>query len=142
MNTQSQWPQVPLAKHEYVVEALPPNRSDHPLDVCPLPWRPRSRQHLPNAERLDLLNELRTEDAVAVAQKESRRGVPRKRLPELLNRPLGCEMRGDAEVHDPTPLVCEHEKDIEHLKSNGGDSEEINGHHGADVILKERAPGL
>ena len=44
--------QVPLAKHDYVVEALPPNRSDHPLDVCPLPWRARSRQDLPNPEWL------------------------------------------------------------------------------------------
>ena len=90
----------------------------------------------------DLLHELRTKDAVAVSQEESRRGVPWKCLPELLNRPLGCGMRGDAEVHDPPPLVCEHEKDIEHLKSNGGDGKEVDGHHGADVVLKKRAPGL
>jgi hypothetical protein len=134
--------QVPLAKHDYVVEALPPNRSDYSLDVCPLPWRARSRQHLNDPERFDLLHKLLTKDTVAVSQEESWRGVPWKRLPELLNRPLGCGMRRHADVHDPPPLVCEHEKDIQHLKSNRGDGKEVDGHHGANVVLKESAPSL
>jgi hypothetical protein len=35
--------QILLAKNDDVVETLPANRSDHPLNVCPLQWRARSR---------------------------------------------------------------------------------------------------
>src|SRR3982750_240133 len=51
-------------------------------------------------------------------------------------------MCSDGEVKDPPQLVCEHERDIEHLKSNGGDSEEVDGNHPSNVVLEEGAPGL
>ena len=98
--------QILLSKHDDVVEALPPNRSDHPLNVCPLPCRAWSGQHLPNPEGFDLLHRLLTKDAVAVSKEEQRRCVPWKCLFELLNRPLGCGMGRHADVHDSPPLVC------------------------------------
>src|SRR4051794_35251867 len=57
-------PQIPLADDDDVVQALPANRSNYPLDVCPLPWRAPSRQHLLNSEGFDLLHKLLTEDTV------------------------------------------------------------------------------
>src|SRR4051794_38597200 len=51
-------------------------------------------------------------------------------------------MQGHADVHESPPLVCEHEKHIQHLKSNRGHGKKVDGHHSADLVLKERAPGL
>ena len=69
-----------------------------------------SRQHLLNTERFDLLYELLPKDAIPVSQEKLRSRVPRKSLPELLNRPLGGRMPSHAEMDNPPPLVCKHEK--------------------------------
>ena len=38
--------QAVRTKDEYVIQAFPPDGSDHPFHVRPLPWSPRRRQHL------------------------------------------------------------------------------------------------
>src|SRR4051794_24490961 len=45
-----------------------------------------------------------------------------------------CGMRRHTEVHDPPPLSCEHEKAIEHVKSNVGDGKKVDGEW-SNVVL-------
>ena len=92
--------QISLTEYDHVVEAFASNRSNDPFDVCPLPWRARSRQYLLDAHGFDLLDELTTEDAVAVSEHIAGFAVPRECLSELLNRPLGCGMQGQAHVYN------------------------------------------
>ena len=56
----------------------------------------------------------------------------------VLQSELGLALTEDVS----RPLVCENKKNIEHLKTNGGDGKEVDGHRGGDVVLKKRAPGL
>ena len=46
------------------------------------------------------------------------------------------------EVDDTTPVVRQHEKDVEHLEADGRHREEVHRDHGLDVILEEGPPGL
>src|SRR5947209_4381783 len=105
-----------FAEDEDVVQALPPNRADDSFPVGSLPRRARSRQDLFDAHGLDLRYKFVAEDAIAVAQQITRCRVPRKGLPELLSRPFGCRMGGDAKMQNASPVVGQHEEDVQNLK--------------------------
>ena len=51
-------------------------------------------------------------------------------------------MGGDVEMNDPPSIVSQHKKHEQNLKTDGRHGEEVDRHHGLDVILKEGLPGL
>ena len=59
---------MPLAQHDDVVEALPADRSDEAFAVRILPRRPRRRDALLDAHRLDAPHEDAAKDLVTVTQ--------------------------------------------------------------------------
>src|SRR5215472_6920586 len=83
-----------------MIQAFPPNGSDQPFDICPLPRRSRSGQYLLNVHVPDLAAELVAEDFVAVAQQIPRDLLKRKRLPKLLRGPLRGRMSRYVKVHN------------------------------------------
>ena len=131
-----------LADDDHMIQALAADRADDPLDVGPLPGRPRCRQHFLDAEILDLLGEVVTEDAVAISQQIAWRGIPRKGLTELLRGLLRRGVSRDAEVEDPAALVGQHQEYVQDLEPDGRHGEEVDRDHGLEVILEEGAPGL
>ena len=46
-----QTPKMPLTKYHDVVKAFPSDRSDQPLTIAILPWRPRRGRPIPNTHR-------------------------------------------------------------------------------------------
>lgn len=75
-------PKAAFVEHDHVIQTLSADGSDQASNVCPLPWRPRSGQHVLDAHRLDLFNELVAEDAIAVAQEIAGRARPWEGFPE------------------------------------------------------------
>ncbi len=51
-------------------------------------------------------------------------------------------MGGDVEMHDPPSIVSQNQQHVQDLKPDGRHGEEVDRHHGLDVILKECAPVL
>src|SRR5260370_13654525 len=51
-------------------------------------------------------------------------------------------MGGDVEMHDPSSVVSHNQEYVQDLKPDRRHSEEVNGHHSLDVILKEGPPVL
>jgi hypothetical protein len=45
-------------------------------------------------------------------------------------------MRGDIKVDDPTPVVRQHEKHVQHLESDRLRGKEVDGHQVLDVIVQ------
>src|SRR5215475_11831842 len=84
--------QAGFTEYDHMIQAFPPNRADHSLDIGSLPGRPGRREHLFDAHHLHLLHEVRPEDPIAIAQQIAWRGLPGKGLAQLLSRPLavGC----------------------------------------------------
>ena len=76
--------QTGFTEYDHVIQALPPNGADHPLDVSSLPGRPGRREHLLDAHRLHLPHKVRPEDPVAIAQQIARRGLPPERPPSVV----------------------------------------------------------
>src|SRR5579872_4036794 len=87
--------QVRLAKHDQMIGAFAPSRTDNALDVPILPRRARRNWVIANAHRMYAVSILRPERTVAVADKMTRRFVPRKGLGHLARDPFCRWIVGD-----------------------------------------------
>jgi hypothetical protein len=79
--------------------------------------------------------------AIPVAEQILRGLIERKCFPQLLRRPLGRRMRGDIEMNHSPSIVSQNQKHVQDLTTNRRHGEEVDRHHGPDVILKEGPPG-
>ena len=64
-------------------------------------------------------------DAVTIAKEKSRGFFVRKGVDDLLGRPLGLGFRGHIEVHHLSPVVTEHDEDVQNTEGRGRNREEI-----------------
>ena len=62
-----------LTEHDYVIQALPPNRANDALHRGALPRRAWSRKDFIDSHGFHMLPKLTTENAVPVAQQVSRK---------------------------------------------------------------------
>src|SRR5215471_2095860 len=84
--------QAGFTEYDHVIQALPANGADHPLDIGSLPRRPGRREHLFDAHGLHLLHKILPEDRIAIAKQIARRGLPREGLAQLLSGPFRGRM--------------------------------------------------
>jgi len=110
-----------LSEDDDVIQTLAANGPNEPFHVGPLPGRTRCRKHLFDAHCLHLIDEVLPEDSIPIAQQILWRAVPRKGLPQLLDRPLSGRMCGHCKVHDSSALMRQHQKHIQDLKPDRWD---------------------
>src|SRR4051794_40433153 len=94
-----------FTEHNDVVQTLAANRADEPLHIRPLPRGSGRREYLFDSHGLHLLDELLTEDSIAVAQQITRRTLPGKSIAKLLGRPLRRRMSGDAHLENTAAVM-------------------------------------
>ena len=123
-----------------MIEALASDGADHALHERILPGTPRRRQHVIDAQLLHRTPDIRSVDRITIADDESRRGVPRPRLAELLRGPRCCRMRRHVQVDDAASIVRQHDEHKQDAERDGGDREEIDRRELGDVIGEEGAP--
>jgi CubicO group peptidase (beta-lactamase class C family) len=84
----------------------------------------------------------RAVNAVAVAQQVLRGRHKREGFPKLLSRPSRGRGRYDIEVQNAAAMMRQDNKDVQEVKVEGGDDEEVDRHHAAEVIVEENRPVL
>src|ERR1019366_3087195 len=131
-----------LTEDNDVVQTLPSYRAHKPFDVGILPRRPGCGDDCLDAEALNPTLEVVTVDTVAVADQVLGRCVLWECLDDLLGGPLCARVAGDVPVDDAPAIVGEDEKDVEDAKGRGWHGEEVDGRHGAHVIVQKSTPGL
>src|SRR5262245_11117575 len=87
---------VPLAKHNDMVEAIPPDRSDEPRRTPVLPWRPHCSRPITDTHRSQPAGNGLAIDAITVANEVARRPLPPVCLGQLAGNPLRGRVRRDA----------------------------------------------
>ena len=97
--------QVRLVQDDEVVEALAPQRPNHPLRHSVRAWGPDRRQQCLGSERLSPPGERRPISAVAISDEVLRLDIPGRRLDELLPDPSRGRMRRNVDVDELTPVV-------------------------------------
>ena len=109
-----------LVPHDNVIETLPSEGANHMFNERILPGRMRRRQHFFDAHLLHGKPMIRSVDCITIPDDESRRGVPRPRLTELLRGPRRGRMRRDVHVDDAASVVRQHHEHKQHAERGSG----------------------
>jgi hypothetical protein len=103
-----------LVPHDDVVKALAPQGADHAFHERILPRRTGRRRHVFDAHRQRSVSKVQSVERVAIPYDESRRGVPRPRLAELLRGPRRRRVRRDVHVDDAPSVVRQRHEHKQH----------------------------
>jgi len=133
---------VPFAKHNDMVKAVPPDRSDEPLRTSVLPGWPRCDRPISNAHRSETAEKDLAIDAIPVANDISRRRLPPVCLDDLTSNPFGARMRGYTQPQKLTTTVPQDQESVQQPKRDRGDHEQIHRGNAVGMIAKEGLPAL
>jgi len=134
--------EVPLVYRNHPVQALAPNRANHPFAERVRLRRPQRRPENPQTHGRDGSIDAVGIDAVVIVDQESMRRVARDQHSELLCRPIRRGMFGHIPVPDPAGADFQHHEDVDDAERGRDRDEEIAGQDRAGVIPHERAPQL
>src|SRR5215467_2368407 len=112
-----------------MIQTFAANRADEPFHISTLPGAARGGKYLLDAHCFHLSNKILAENLITVAQQITRCTVPGKGVAKLLDRPLRCGMSRDAKLDNAPTVVCQHQEDVEHLKPDRRNREEVHRHH-------------
>ena len=115
-----------LSEHDAVIQALPSDRADQPLDIRLLPGTLEGGDHFFDAHRLYSLTEILPIDLVPVSDQIARCCVLRERLHNLLRCPAGTRMFSHIEVHDSSAIIREYYQYKQHAERGSWNGEEVN----------------
>jgi carboxymethylenebutenolidase len=132
--------QVAFVEHEDEIEAVAANRADDALGEGILPWRARGDDDLKNAHALDPALEVSAEDGIAIAEQVSGAGLVRESVGDLLSRPRGSGLVGDADVEEFSAVVVEDHEAEEQAKRQGRYDEEVDGRDVVTVSSQKGSP--
>ena len=120
-------PKMSVVEDDDMIEHVATETPDEPLAVGILPGTARGDLDFFDADVLDAALERHTVDRVPIPEEIARRGLPGKRLDDLLGGPLRRGVFSDVEMHNATTLMSEHDKDKEHAAGRGGHRKKIAG---------------
>src|SRR5215471_18263393 len=134
--------QMPLVDHDHVVQAFSANTSDNPFRVAVLPRTSGRYRNLLDTQSIDSRREVMTIDPITISYQVARRCFLRKRFDDLLSSPSGCRVFSHIEMQNTPTVMRKDDDDIQHTQLYGRNREEVDRDHLANVISKERHPGL
>src|SRR5271169_3257596 len=129
---------MPFAKHNNIVQAIPPDRADQPFRISVLPWRSRCSRPVTNAHRTKATNEDVAVNSVAVTDDVSRRCSPTVGLCELACDPRW--VRGNSQPQNLSATVLQYQQSIEQSEGDGRNHEHIHRYHAVSMIMQKRPP--
>ena len=112
--------QVVFVEHDDEIEAFAANGADDALGEGILPGSARCDDDLANAHALDPALEISAVDGIAIAEQVGGAGLVRERVDDLLSRPGGGGLVGDADVEEFSAVVAEYDKAEEQAKVRVG----------------------
>src|SRR5271166_6426057 len=133
---------MPFAKHNNVVQAIPPDRADQAFRISVLPWRSRCSRPVTNAHRTKATNEDVAVNSVAVTDDVSRRCSPTVGLCELACDPFGRWVRGNSQPQNLAATVLQYQQSIEQSEGDGRNHEQVHRRDAVSMIMQKRPPAL
>jgi hypothetical protein len=118
-------PEMPLVEDDDMIEHLAAETPDEPLAVGILPRTARGDLDFFDSYMLNTVLERHTVDRVPIPGERARRGIPGKRLNDLLSGPLRRGMFSNIEMHNATAFMGKHDEDKEHAACGGRDEKKI-----------------
>jgi hypothetical protein len=91
--------EMSLAEHYNMVETIPSDRTDQPLRVSVLPWRPWRGRPVPYPHCSKPLDDDSAIDAIPITNDVSWRLLPAVSLDQLTGNPIGARACGHTQPH-------------------------------------------
>jgi hypothetical protein len=88
-----------------MIQALPPNRPDQPLDVSILPGRLRCSQDFLNTKAIRRFTKSLAVAPIPISQQVTRGAVTGKGFEQLVSNPLGSGIFRNGNMDRPTTIV-------------------------------------
>ena len=132
--------EMPVVEDDDMIEHVATDTPNEPLAGGILPGTARGNFDFFDAHVLDAMLERPTVDRVPIPEEISRRGIPGKRLNDLLSGPLCRWMCGDVEMYDASALVSQHDEHKQDLEAGSWNSKEITRHKVFDMIMDKGLP--
>src|SRR3954451_13105151 len=98
-------PQMPLAEHDHMIEALASDRADQSFSVTVLPRRSRRCRSVANAHRADTTRKCLAVEMVAITKEVVRHRLPPAGLADLPGDPFSGWRSCDANPENSSAVV-------------------------------------
>src|SRR5689334_24078956 len=98
-------PQMPLAKHDHMIEALASDRADESFSVAVLPGRSRRCRSVANAHRANAARKCPAVDTVAITNERVGHRFPPAGLVDLPGDPFGGWRCCDADPKNSSAVM-------------------------------------
>ena len=135
-------PQMPFVDGDDVIEALAPERPDHPLgDGVGVRCAQRSQNRL-DPDPSSACDEVPAIATVAVSDEEPWLLTPGGRLDHLPPDPGRDRVLRDVPVPDAAPAVVDHDEHVERAEGEGLHREQVSSPDAGRVVAQKRAPRL
>ena len=135
-------PQMPFVDGDDVIEALAPERPDHPLGDGVGVRRAHRSQNRLDPDPSSACDEVPAIATVAVSDEEPWLLTPGGRLDHLPPDPGHDRVLRDVPVPDAAPAVVDHDEHVERAEGERLDREQIGGPDAGRVVAEKRAPRL
>ena len=135
-------PQMPFVDGDDVIEALAPERPDHPLGDGVGVRRAQRSQNRLDPDPSSACDEVPAIATVAVSDEEPWLLTPGVRLDHLPPDPGRDRVLRDVPVPDAAPAVVDHDEHVERAEGEGLHREQVSSTDAGRVVAQKRAPRL
>ena len=111
--------QMSLVQHDRVVQTFSAYRTDDAFTIRILPGRAWCDGSFFDAHGFDASLEVVAVDSIPIADEKTGRFFVRGDIDDLLGGLFGVRIRGHVEVNDQSPVVTEHDEDVQHAEGHG-----------------------
>src|SRR5665811_2228415 len=134
--------QVRFTEYDHVVQALPADRANEPLNVSVLPGRSERNRPISNAHGAQTLHEDWPVRSVPIPNEVSRRLVPRESLGDLARDPLRSRVFRHAKRQPNSSSMPYDDKTIKHPERDRWKGKKVDRRNAIRMIVQKRPPAL
>src|SRR5262252_626044 len=125
-----------------MVKTIPSDRTDQPLRISVLPWRPWRDRPIPDTHCSKPLDDDIAIDAIPIANDISWRLLPAVGFGQLTGNPMGARACGHTQPQKLAAGMLQDQISIQQPKRDRRDYEQIHRRNAVRVIAKKRLPSL
>src|SRR5215469_14557547 len=123
-----------FAEHHDMIEAVQADRTNDPLRISILPWRPRRDRSIPYAHRGKAPDEGVAISAISIPNDIPRRFSPTAGFSQLERNPFGVRMGGHAQPQKLSAGMPQDQKSIQQPKRERRDDKQVHCGDGIGMI--------
>src|SRR6516164_2832346 len=134
--------EMPFAEHDNMVKTIPSDRTDQPLRISVMPWRPWRDRPIPYTHCSKPLDDDIAIDAIPIANDILWSLLPAVGFGQLTGNPMGARACGHTQPQKLAAGMLQDQKSIQQPKRNRRDYEQIHRRNAVGMIAQKGLPAL